>query len=400
MYKRTIVPQQWTASLTRAAGRVSAIVPQQWTASLTRVAGRVSTIVPQQWTASLTRAAGLVSTIVPQHWTANRTRAAGLVFFVTLGLCLVGLSSESDGVHLKTATSSKNSPNIVVPDLSQYSQCSISFLPPSSATWTTKPILVPSPPNSGASGVSDRDNILTPILDKLTLGTAGTKMISMSSKKTSCESTRMQVAACTTGPEIETRVSYFYPDAVFAIRNFGTSFPANFNDRSLTYGPPKKSRSQVPVDKWREFRDRWFPKSVHEWANSIKAWKQQDKFRIGVYAQYEKLWDPTAGPQVVQELALLFQTAGFAVPTVLDDISCVWYQSMKDEYQKKKDFMEYIPGYTLEQKDMLLAELVDLTQTKEIAEDDKLMAILKEYQREVLEDIPTDKAATIIIGST
>jgi hypothetical protein len=133
----------------------------------------------------------------------------------------------------------------------------------------------------------------------------------------------------------------------------------------------------------------WYKKVLAEWQQLIRTWKTMKEYNIGAYIQYEQLMDAQRGPYAVQRMARVLQSAGFYVAPD-DDLPCLWFQVVKEEYLRIKTYWQYTPGYTEEQKMVVLQELKKFQE--EMADDQALSAILQEYYDEIKDnpfiDIP------------
>jgi hypothetical protein len=312
---------------------------------------------------------------------------AALFIFATGGKPREGVNSY---VVKKTAITSPG--EIIVPDLSAFEGCTVSWVPPPPKLkdFDTRPVWVPSFPNSGSAGPGKLNNIVDPLINAVTGLATGTKSYHLSSKILKRCKGRTETAACTNShpatpitPEKQT--ANFHPKFMLVIRNFKTAFAANYYDKAIQYHGQK---GQVAENDWREFRDDWFKKSIQAWKKIVFEWKKMDDYKIGMYIPYEKLLDVEEGPKITQRMADEFRAAGFNVPPK-EDIPCMWYQTVKDEWTMSKDFLKYIPGYTLQQRDLFLFELELFM--KEVADDAILVAILKDYYADTRDNTRIDK---------
>jgi hypothetical protein len=92
--------------------------------------------------------------------------------------------------------------------------------------------------------------------------------------------------------------------------------------------------------------------------------------------------DVEKGPDVLRQIAKVLKEAGFDV--VEDEhIPCVWYNSLgveriKQFHERKYEFDEYIPGFTKEQKELMISKL-DSFITEFGGSDEELKHILQGY---------------------
>lgn len=171
------------------------------------------------------------------------------------------------------------------------------------------------------------------------------------------------------------------------VRNYKTVYPTHDSEKGEAYHDKK---GQNDLDAWRKGRDMWYSNVFDGWKGLIMTWKNMTEYEIGMYAQYESMFDPERGPATVQRMADLFKEAGFPVAPK-EDLPCIWFQAVKPEYLRLKEYWKYTPGYTKEQRDKILHEL-DIFQ-EEVADDKELAAILKEYYDDMSVSTPIDTPA-------
>jgi hypothetical protein len=343
---------------------------------------------------------------VSDHGKSKKWRATSIQLVRTGALLLcgfavyfyVGFKSPSEGNAVMSTNSNSQQASASktksgrIEAMQKYENCSISFVPPPSrkeADWR-KPLWVPSFPGSGSSSPSKKGDVVKVMIDAFTGLKAGTKNYHMSMKNRlrRCHGVS-ETAACTqghpyvpVGPEKQTE--NFQSPVVFVIRNIATSFPTSHTDKGIAY---HGATGQAPEDQWKQVRDQYLKRSITTWREMIRWWRNADYYKVAIYVPYEKLIDAEAGPPVVQRLADQFKAAGFDVaPT--QDISCIWYQAIKLEWARQDELMDYVPGYTMDQRDLILKELEELTM--EVQDDKELTQILKEYHAEVLENTRLD----------
>lgn len=111
------------------------------------------------------------------------------------------------------------------------------------------------------------------------------------------------------------------------------------------------------------------------------------EYEIGMYVQYEHMFDPALGPAVLKRMSELFKEAGFSVAPN-EDLPCIWFQTMKEEYLRLKDYWKYTPGFTKEQRDEILGAMA--TFQKEVADDKELATILKTYHDDMTDNTLID----------
>ena len=104
--------------------------------------------------------------------------------------------------------------------------------------------------------------------------------------------------------------------------------------------------------------------------------------------------DPLRGPGLVQQLADLYQQVGFdvVVPSSSSSpsyIPCLWYQVASKEWHRQEELhSEYIPGYTIPQRDFMLREME--AEWQEEQDDPVLNILLQEYKQQILRETKID----------
>lgn len=130
-------------------------------------------------------------------------------------------------------------------------------------------------------------------------------------------------------------------------------------------------------------RDQYIEGSLQTWLDMIRWWRNADYYRIALYLPFEWLLSPTKGPELVQQLANLYQQAGFEVAPP-EDIPCIWYKSVWNEWTRQGQLAKYTPGYTKEQQEFIVKEFDVLMKESESLHDRTLVEILREYKEEIL----------------
>lgn len=203
-----------------------------------------------------------------------------------------------------------------------------------------------------------------------------------------------ETAACTNGHPFvpigpESQQENFQPAVMLAIRNFATAFPAGHTDKHIAY---HGGQGQAPEEQWRKIRDEYMESSLQTRRDMIQWWKQADYYHIALYLPFEWLLSPNKGPILVQQLADVYQQAGFEVASTPQDISCIWYQVAHKEWQRQEQLQEYQPGYTVEQKEYILKQYQAFLQ--ESKDDPILTQILVEYMQDVEKNTKIDRPSS------
>lgn len=314
------------------------------------------------------------------------------------------VSSSSGGdirTSTKNASTSTSTSSIGAPPIegtreaahAKYQNCTVSFVPPPprpKPEWR-KPLWVPSYPASGSSSPSKKGDMTKQLIDAITGLKQATKNYHMSvkgGKLRRCYGVS-ETAACTQGhPYVqvgpESQTDNFQPAVIFSIRNFATAFPAGHADKNIAY---HGAEGQPPEEQWRKVRDQYLQGGLQTWKDMIRWWRAADYYRIALYLPFEWLLSPTKGPQLVQQLADVYQQAGFEVAPP-EDIPCIWYQTAQKEWRRQEQLMQYYtPGYTKEQRDFILKEFDGLVEELESSSNDldrALIDLIRNYKQDIL----------------
>lgn len=281
----------------------------------------------------------------------------------------------------------------VPPDVSSLEGCTINTItdPPSDEVlFKLKPFWVPSYPNTD-------HGLLSRIINNLTGMSHASKSYYAKGKSLRKCFGRSPTVACEQihpvtkiGPPPEQQTHKFQSRLILPIRNPATVVPAHHQDKAVRY---HQQQGQVPVNMWRDFRDAYLEKSLFRgWRGVIDTWTNMTGYSVGMYVPYELLVDLEAGPVLVRQLAALLRNAGF--PTV-DDASadCVWFQAVAPVLTAPGHphyyfAVDYLPGYTVQEKQYLVRELRQMQQDH--SSDAVLVAILDDYVEEVMKETVTD----------
>lgn len=358
--------------------------------------------------------------LVALHPTRIGMLSALLVLFLVLKNVLPqpehssGDEVQKLNVHKKTYESQEQTDSRKpLPDLSKYDNCTLPLSPASSrSSWTTKPLWFPSYPNS------IDDNILKSAIASLTGLNAGAKSFYASSRPMGLRHCigRTETVSCLNihpmvlmKPDPTTKTSLFASPVVYILRNPATAMPASMNQKRIKYA---KLSGQTPLDEWRSNRDQFLSTGLFDgYVKQLRTWHDYTSntatttlttsssyYTIGMYLVWENWMDPKRGPAELVRLARLLSKVGF--PILIDDFdldmaTCVWYRSIGgkealERYHKyySYDFQDYLPGYTKEQKDMMLEGLAKLT--KDYSSDSELVAILNDYA-DTIREYPNDE---------
>lgn len=167
-----------------------------------------------------------------------------------------------------------------------------------------------------------------------------------------------------------------------------TVIPAGYNAKAAKYSG---LIGQLPEKEWRRVRDEWFDGMLESWEKLIVTWKAT-KYNVGMYLVYEDLLDFDRGVETMKKLRLFLLKEGFEV-IPQEDLGCIWFKAVgKDTleryYRKRYDYDDYIPGFTMEQKDKMIQRLRRMTQ--DFHKDYELVSILEKYINDIENNIKID----------
>ena len=340
----------------------------------------------------------------------RRVLLKGFLFATTVGSTstmlyhfqLRGKSVEES--TLERSVTGNNPPKKPIPleDFSHLDDCTVSFEPPPKkdvGEWKTKPLWFPAHPTSIEDAVHKN------IINGITGLPAGGKSFYASSKAIKLRQCQGQTetATCMNVHPIvdmgkkhpDTRAHIFFGQYIMGLRNPMTVLPAFYNQKAIKYHG-LCTGCQVPEDQWRQDRDAYLGDMVDTWKNLIKTWKTMTKYKRGMYLVHEHLLDAQKGPLELKRLASVLRDAGF-VTAPDESIPCIWYKaigkdSIEQFHQGGYEYKDYKPGYTKVQQEFLLSELSKFAE--ENKQDSELVAILKEYQENIKDNIRSDSAWT------
>lgn len=309
----------------------------------------------------------------------------------------------------------------------KYDNCVVSYVPPPPKTqWDTKPLWLPAFPGSGTTGPTGKGDIFKPLINTMVslqekfvsciLGfvfdahiarlppillallhhnfiqtglRAGAKFYHASSKILKrCKGIDESVTCANGHPVVDIgpgkQKDNFYHKVIMVVRNFKTAYPTHDSEKGEAY---HDKTGQNDIDSWRKGRDQWTSGVFKSWKDLLMTWKDMPEYEIGMYVQYEHMFDPALGPAVLERMSELFKEAGFSVAPN-EDLPCIWFQTMKEEYFRLKNYWKYTPGFTKEQRDEILGAMA--TFQKEVADDKELATILKTYHDDMTDNTLID----------
>ena len=279
----------------------------------------------------------------------------------------------------------------VPPDVSSFQGCTVKPIvdrPSDDVLYKLKPFWAPSYPNTDPGVLLHLINELTGIKHAYKNYYAkghGLRKCFGRSPTVACEQIHPIVAI--PSPD---GTDKFQSRLIMPIRNPATVVPAHHQGKAVLY---HQQQGQVPIDSWRAFRDTYLEESLFMgWRGLIDTWTSMTKYKVGLYVPYEHLVSVEHGPDLARQIATMLRDAGF--PVVDDDSAeCVWFHSVQPLVEALGHphyhyAVDYLPGYTIEQKQYLIGELKNMQQ--DYTGDIALQAILDEYVQEVLNDTVTD----------
>jgi hypothetical protein len=337
--------------------------------------------------------------------TSNRQRAMLAVCMMAVCLLLVPLShdfnaslgtdemdlgkisSSNEPIHVKFPSSDKE-----VVDLSQYQHCekeTPSVKGPD--TFTTKPIWTVMMPFTISEALHKN------LINSLTGTRAGGKSFyaSMKKKLKHCIGNGQSVTCLNVHPSVEmnkgmpdSKAPQFYEKYIMILRNPMTLFPAAYNAKLAKYSG---TVGQLSEEEWRKSRDQWFDGMLEAWKNSIVTWRETT-YDLGMYLVFEDLFNMKRGTETMKKLRVFLLDAGFEVASE-EELSCILFNVVgKDDLKqfqlKRYLYDDYIPGYTVEQKNSMLSKL--RTMKEEFQNDSELCRILDEYMEDIDSNIKID----------
>lgn len=332
------------------------------------------------------------------HSVDRVVRLGPAILFLGLFWYLISHNGKSSMDLAKSGTSLKlkklEASTVFIPDLSRafdkYEGCSVKWTPPPPKTaWDTKPIWLPASPGSGSSGPTGKGDILKSLINGVTGMKSAAKFYHASSKKLKRCHGIDETVTCSNGHPVvsvgpEKQADDFSSSVLLVIRNYMVVFPISFFDKAEAYHGATEQPSET---EFKKVRDIYFVNGFEAWKNLIITWKQMQEYDIGMYIQYEALMDPDRGPPTLQRIADQLKTAGFSVAPK-EDIPCIWFQAVKEEPARLREYLNYIPRYTTTQRDVILDDLKKFQH--EVADDTELVSILKEYYKAIKDYEPVE----------
>lgn len=186
----------------------------------------------------------------------------------------------------------------------------------------------------------------------------------------------------------ETQRENFQPKAVVFVRNFATAFPASLTDKNIAYHNAEK---QHIVSQYETLRDEWFEQTFGSWSSLLDWWRTSNAYDVALYVPFEDLMTThrNTARSILQQLGMVLQEGGFEVASADEDIDCIWYTTIREEWSRQQSIMDYIPSYTPTQQEWMVSQMQQLIQNvsqsshKESSSDASLVGILKRYLDEM-----------------
>ena len=284
------------------------------------------------------------------------------------------------GVFKKASQAPKE---ITALELKPYQNCSsaVPTIPEGSESSATKPIFFSMPPFQVSELVEKN------LINKLTGTSHGSK--SFYAKKGGqrhCQG-GSQTFTCInveSGTAMERRASQFHNKYILALRNPMTYLPSYTNAKAAKYHNQVGQMEEVV---WKDTRKKFWDDMIDTWKQHVLTWHESKAYNVGMYFVYEDLYDMDKGPILMKTLRLLLLEAGFTNVALEEDLSCIWYNSVGEEnlrrFRKLRyDYDDYIPAYTVAEKDSLLLKTLQDVKDK-VADDARLVEIMESYLKDI-----------------
>ncbi|KAG7351417.1 hypothetical protein IV203_010777 [Nitzschia inconspicua] len=317
-----------------------------------------------------------------------------------------GETSETVANALYPFLSSNGNEKVPFPIIPTLENCTLSFQPPqqprTDASQWRKPFWIPSFPSSGASNPTNKGDLSREIIAKLTgLADKPVKNYHMSMRKRlkRCHGIS-ETVACTQGHPIvpiqpETQTQNFQPKVVVFVRNFVTAFPASLTDKSIAY---HNADQQNTVSEYQQLRDEWVQPTFDSWTSLLEWWRTSDAYDVALYVPYEDLMTThrEKARAVLQRLSAVLKEGGFEVASSPDDLDCIWYTTIREEWTRQQTIMNYLPMFTVEQKEWLISQMRRYIQQVSGSNgrkhsDASLLAILKQFLDQMEMHLPVQQ---------
>lgn len=311
--------------------------------------------------------------------------------------------------------------------------CKVSMAPPQPqrSKEDFRPMFwLPSFPGSGASNPAKQGDLLRPILEGLMLGEGDENNsmhpvkdfhVSVGSRLRRCRGLS-ETAACSSNHPVvpttpEKQTEYFHREAIVAVRNPATAIPAFLAYKNIAY---HKGTKQLEPDDWRDMRDKYFEGILNDWMGVLRFWRgttKDDYYKDPIWVPYEDLvtTDSTKGIAIIKELSdaisgraahehqsdkvVVNTDVFYGTSTSEDDYECLWYRNAKSAWEHNQIvFGDYIPAFTKEQKDVMVARLSNFANEieKENGGSDNLrdvalVSLLRRYANQIDRYVITEK---------
>lgn len=168
-----------------------------------------------------------------------------------------------------------------------------------------------------------------------------------------------------------------------------TVLPAGYNSKAEKYSGVV---GQIPEEEWQRVREEWFDGMLEAWKKLIVTWKKTEKYSVGMYLVYEDLLDWNTGIETMKKLRNFLSKEGFSVVPE-KELGCILFRAVgKDNierfFKRRYEYDDYIPGFTMEQKDKMIKGLRRIKQ--EFKDDLELVPILDRYIDDIENNIKID----------
>jgi hypothetical protein len=297
--------------------------------------------------------------------------------------------------------SAQGESKVPFPVIPALENCTVSFQPPQArkeeSQWR-KPFWIPAFPSSGGSNPTNKGDLSKELIGKLTgLTNTPVKNYHMSIRKRlkRCHGIS-ETVGCTQGHPIvpiqpETKTESFQPKAIVFVRNFVSAFPASLTDKNIAY---HNAAGQNTVAEYTKLRDEWVQPTFDSWKNLLEWWSTSSAYDVAMYVPFEDLVTThrEKGRMIVEKLSIVLQEGGFEVASSPEDLDCIWYTTIREEWIRQQSIMNYIPRYTAKQRGWIMSQLrqyiQEVTQRGAKSSDTALVAVLNRYLHALEADAP------------
>ena len=222
--------------------------------------------------------------------------------------------------------------------------------------------------------------------------------------------------AATSGDENNNDNNYYHPSAILLIRNPRDAIPSYVNwryENRHTDTIERHHTQQASKEFWKIQRDTNFLKFISGWRQVLLWWVgfgiRQTTYNVSLIIPYEQFVNENTGPTILLQLAEELRRANIPISIAKESkdqyLACLWYSIVKaPKSTTKRVGHKYIPGYTQEQKQIMLQKVNDLitifssnsTSTTSSSSNNPprrmdLVTILTRYRDDIITNLPIDE---------